>query len=532
MSERARACAGALLLAVTVGALFTIDLGSYPFLDPDEARHAEVAREMSEAPGVRRLFLPTLELEPYREKPAPFYWLVSLSYWLGGVEESSARMVTALGGLAIVLLVYAFMLPRAGTEGALGAALVLSTAAGWFGLSRFVNLDMTLGACVAAGVLAGLAWLDNPSPRARPLVPYAAAGAATLVKGPIGAVLVGGPLVLAGLLGRPRPSLRELGIIRGLALYAGIVALLWVPIALLDTSYLAGFASTNLRRFGPDAPHAEPLWYYLVWLPVLFLPWTVLAGPAIVRATRDPKQRSLVAYLDFVPAMLTVASGKLATYALSALVPLALIVGPELARGVRRDPPPGDGRILRTGGWIAVAVLVAAAIAVWPVRRRFPLAPSAALVLTTAGLGWAIATAAVLLRSRPGLVPAAMLGTTLTLYPLATHLVAPAIATQYSDRDAAQLIRAAGDAPVIAFAGRAPSLVFYLGAPAIRTDDLAVVDDLFATDTLVFLVTGHRHFAEIEHRLGARAHRWYGTKRRALYANRPPPAQDEGNGSR
>ena len=35
----------------------------------------------------------------------------------------------------------------------------------------------------------------------------------------------------------------------------------------------------------------------------------------------------------------------------------------------------------------------------------------AALLLTIAALGWAIATAAILLRSRPGLVPAAVLGT-------------------------------------------------------------------------------------------------------------------------
>lgn len=532
MSERARELAGALLLVVTVGALFAIDLGGYAFLDPDEARHAEVGREMWEAPGVRRLFLPTLELEPYREKPAPFYWLVSLAYRLGGVEESSARAVSAVGGFTIVLLLYFFMLPRAGVDGALAAGWLLATTAGWFGLSRFVNLDMTLSACAAAGVLAGLKWLDDPAPSARPLAPYVAAGAATLVKGPVGAVLVGGPLFLAWLVRSPRPSLRQLGLVRGTLVYAAIVALLWVPIAVLDTSYLAGFTSTNLRRFSTNAPHAEPFWYYLVWLPVLLLPWTVLAAPAFVRAARDPKRRALLLWAVFVPAMLTLARGKLATYALSALVPLAAIAGPELARAVRHGPPPGDERILRAGGWLVVVLLVAAAIAVWPLRGRFPIAPSPALILTGAALAWAIVTAAVLVYRRPGLVPAALLGTAFTLYPLATHFVAPAIATQYSDRDAAQVIRAAGDAPVIAFAARAPSLVFYLGAPPVRTDDLAMVDDLFATDGLVFLVTGHRHFAEIEQRLGARAHRWYGTKRRALYANRPPPAQDERNGSR
>ena len=43
-----RALAGAVLLVVIAGALFFHGLGRYPLLDPDEARHAEVAREMAE----------------------------------------------------------------------------------------------------------------------------------------------------------------------------------------------------------------------------------------------------------------------------------------------------------------------------------------------------------------------------------------------------------------------------------------------------------------------------------------------------
>jgi len=54
--------AAGLLLAVVAGVLFFQDLGRYPLLDPDEARHAEVAREMREARGLRRVFLPTLDL--------------------------------------------------------------------------------------------------------------------------------------------------------------------------------------------------------------------------------------------------------------------------------------------------------------------------------------------------------------------------------------------------------------------------------------------------------------------------------------
>ncbi|HJQ85800.1 MAG TPA: hypothetical protein VKA21_17055, partial [Candidatus Binatia bacterium] len=68
-----RALAAGVLLAAVAGALFLVGLGRHPVLDPDEARHAEVAREMAAARGVRRLVLPTLDFRPYREKPAGYY---------------------------------------------------------------------------------------------------------------------------------------------------------------------------------------------------------------------------------------------------------------------------------------------------------------------------------------------------------------------------------------------------------------------------------------------------------------------------
>src|SRR2546428_13759483 len=101
--ELRRALAGAATLAVVAGALFFQDLGRYPLWDQDEARHAEVAREMASAGGVRRLFLPTLELAPYREKPAGHYLLVALASALGGVGAGSARAANPPARLLIVL---------------------------------------------------------------------------------------------------------------------------------------------------------------------------------------------------------------------------------------------------------------------------------------------------------------------------------------------------------------------------------------------------------------------------------------------
>jgi len=391
---------------------------------------------------------------------------------------------------------------------------------------------MTLTACLTVGVLAGLAWLDRAPPRRPPLTPYVAAALGTLVKGPLAAVLVAGPLVLAGVARHPRPAWRELGLARGLLVAVALVALFWVPVGLLDASYLRAFAATNLRRLGANSPHTAPVYYYLLWLPLLALPWTLLAAPALRRSARDPARRPLLLWAVFVPALLTLARGKLATYALSALVPLALITGPELAEAVRSGPAVEDAPLLRAGAWLGVTLLAVGALAALLLGHDYPVSAIGRAVIAGTAFTWGVLVAAAL-RGRLALVPAAVLGAVLTLYPLVTRFVAPAVSALHSDYEAARLIAVAQPAAVIAVAARAPSLVFYLGAPVIETEDAKLVKDLFEGPTAVVLVTGRQHFAEVERLLGARAHRWYGTARRGLYGNLPPPAPAarEANGS-
>lgn len=515
MGPTTRAVGGAALLALVAGALFFQDLGRYPLLDPDEARHAEVAREMAAGHGLRRLFLPTLDLEPYREKPAGYYWLVALAYGALGVGEAAARAVSALAALVAVLALYAYALPRWGVPAGLGAGLVATTSAGWFGLARYGNLDMTLTACVTVGVLGGLSWLERPAPRRAPLVPYVATGLGLLVKGPLAVLLVAGPLALAAIVQRPRPRVAELGMVRGTLAVVALGALLYVPVGLLDASYLSAFAATNVRRLGSESPHAGPIHYYLLWLPALLLPWALFVPGPLRRAARDPARRPLLLWAVFVPAVLTLARGKLATYALSALAPLALIVGTELASG----PAAKERTTLRLGGALAALVLLAGAgAALFAAPGQLTL--SVRVLLAGAGLGWAVGLLLALRRERVDLVPAAVLGAVLTLYPLGVRGVAPAVAALHSDREAARLIAGAGAAPVVAFGIHDPSLTFYLRAPVIHTEDTRLVRDLFAGDGLAFLVTGRRHFAQVEQLLGAQAHLWLETPRRRLYANR------------
>lgn len=517
-----RVLAGGALLALVAGTLFTFGLGAYALLDPDEGRHAEVAREMAAATGLRRLFLPTLDFQPYHEKPAGYYWLAAASYALGGVSEASARAPSALAALLAVLAVYAWAVPRVGIAGALGAGFVLSTSVGWFVAARLATLDMTLTATITMGVLAGLDWLERPSPRRPLLVPYLLAALGTLVKGPIALALVGGPLALAVLVRPSRPTLREFGLIRGGLVVTAVIAALYLPVAVLDLDYVRHFVWTHVRRFGDQAPHAAPVWYYAVVLPILVLPWTFFAVAPLRRAARDPERRALLLWAVFVVVCMTFARGKLPTYVLSVLPPIALIVGPELAGAACTE----KSGTLRSAGWLTLVVLAAggSAVLLLPVFAAVPFGGTTLALATVAIvlLGAAAGLAASLWRRCEAIIPLVVLGAMLAVYPLVVRFVMPAVAAVYSDREVARFIAGAGPSTVIAFKGQSSSLAFYLRGPVIETYDSRVVAELFARDEVVFLVTGRRHFAEIERLLGNQARRWHSSARRALYANRPP----------
>ncbi|MBD2691563.1 ArnT family glycosyltransferase [Anabaena catenula] len=84
-----------LLFAAVV--LFSINLGGLPLRDWDEGTVAQVAREIWRAPaGSMRWLYPTLGGEPYYNKPPLMHWLIAWAYSLGGVNEWTTRLPSAI----------------------------------------------------------------------------------------------------------------------------------------------------------------------------------------------------------------------------------------------------------------------------------------------------------------------------------------------------------------------------------------------------------------------------------------------------
>ncbi len=84
-------------------------LGSFGLWEPDEARYAEIAREMLQSGN---LLVPHLNYVAYVEKPPLLYWLTTLSFWIFGVSEFAARLPVALSAIAGILATYVLRAAR------------------------------------------------------------------------------------------------------------------------------------------------------------------------------------------------------------------------------------------------------------------------------------------------------------------------------------------------------------------------------------------------------------------------------------
>ena len=298
---------------------------------PDEGRYAEIAREML---LLRDWLVPHLNLVPYLEKPPLVYWLTAMSLGAFGVAEWAARLPSALAALAGLYL--AFWLGRAlwGERQGLWGAVVLATCGGYLVLARLLTLDMVFTLFLNLGIALGYLALSRERPRLWPYA-YLALALAVLVKGPVALVLAGLIWGLAAAMERGWQGFRALIRPGSWGILAAVVLPWFVYVAWRYPAFPRFFLwEQHVERYVSGAGfHAEPWWYFGPVLAGLFLPWTGLIPWSL--GQKDAAGRGdrlfLMIWAGVVVAFFSLSQGKLATYILPALMPLALLAGKALS---------------------------------------------------------------------------------------------------------------------------------------------------------------------------------------------------------
>ena len=131
------------------------------------------------------------------------------------------------------------------------------------------------------------------------------------------------------------------------------------------------FWHEHIQRFaGEAAQHAEPFWYYLPLLVGFALPWVALLPSTLKQAwlqRRVPKTAFLLLWLLMPLAFFSLAKGKLPSYIMPCMLPLALLMGSALSDKLAQ----GRGRVLRINGWLnlAIGVLVLLALSWFQLKK-------------------------------------------------------------------------------------------------------------------------------------------------------------------
>lgn len=321
-------------LIVAASALLFSNL-SYPLIEPDEARYAEIGREMLSSGD---WIVPTLNGKPYFDKPPMFYWLIAGSFQLFGTNETAARHVPAAAAFLTLLVTFAFGRRLVGARAALLAVFMLAVMTGFVHCGRFLILDGVLTLFVTLALFAAHEAVCGERLRwSWWLTAAFSCALGVLTKGPVALMLVVPPIVGYAWLNRhrARPSLTHW--CAALALVSAVTAPWFLAICLRSPEFAREFfIDHHLKRFFAGHYHDRPIWFYAPVLLIGCMPWTPLLFPlahflfarsANVRALRSPALGFLVLWASWCVLFFSLSRGKLPPYILPAFPAIALLLG-------------------------------------------------------------------------------------------------------------------------------------------------------------------------------------------------------------
>ena len=360
------------LLVLLLVPLCFLQLGGSGVWDPDEGRYAEIPREMLERGD---LVTPTLDGAVYFEKPPLFYWMVAGAFRIFGQHEAAARLVSALAAVAGVLAAWWLGRSMFGDRAGLLGAVILATSLLWACLGHLVVIDTVFSTLFFLAL--ALWWSGHVARGGRAWAAFAGAwvtlGLAVLAKGPVALILAAGCIGLFVVLARQWRALarREMWLTAPLLL---AVAVPWfVLVAARHPEFNRFFwYEQHVGRFlgleGSEQHSASPF-YFVVWLPALFFPWSpfALASLRDLRSLWPPtgaRQQAALFLLGgafVVTLFFSISDGKLLPYVEPALPLAALPLGAWLDRQLARGPA-AFPRLRIAGGAVAL-VLLAGAVA-------------------------------------------------------------------------------------------------------------------------------------------------------------------------
>lgn len=331
-----RGAVGLVLATVLVVVVPRLD---FHLFEPDEGRYAQIPKEMIDQGD---WLVPTLQGEPYLDKPPLFYWLIASLYQVFGPADWVARLVPAAAVIACVMVVLFAGARCVGPKAAFWGAMLLSLSPGLVSMGRILVLDGLLTLWVTAALFCGYEAIGRDRFRRDWwLAMCFALGLGMLTKGPIALVLTLPPLFAHRWLTGRRFAVGRRAWVTLTAVLA-LINLPWViAISLRHPEFGSYFLwKHNLQRFLAPFDHEQPIWFFLPVLVLGLAPaaWMLpLLGKFLIGTNTDtikhrpPEMGFLLLAGLWCVGFFSLSGSKLPTYILPAFPPLCLALGMYVA---------------------------------------------------------------------------------------------------------------------------------------------------------------------------------------------------------
>ncbi|MBX8621305.1 lipid IV(A) 4-amino-4-deoxy-L-arabinosyltransferase [Pseudomonas glycinae] len=353
---------------------YLLPLGSHGLWIPDETRYAQISQEMLLSGN---WISPHFMGLRYFEKPAAGYWMIAIGQAVFGQNLFGVRFASALStGLSVLLC---FLIARRlwnEPRKSFVCALLYMSFVIVAGQAGYANLDPQFTFWVNLSLVALWFALDSRANGQR-LAGWAVLGLACgmgfMTKGFLAWLL---PVLIALPWMLWQKRWKELLLYGPVAIAVAIIVSLPWALAVhgQEPDYWRFFFwHEHIRRFaGDDAQHDAPWWFYLPLLVAFSLPWVGMLPVAFKQAWQTRRETG-IAFLGLwllMPLLFfSLSNGKLPTYILPCLLPLALLLGHALADRLRLE----QGRALGLNGLLNLLLGIVTLIGLVYVQLKRPL---------------------------------------------------------------------------------------------------------------------------------------------------------------
>lgn len=372
--------AWAAILAVFFTLVYLIPLNGRLLWQPDETRYAEISREMLQRGD---WLVPHLLGLRYFEKPVAGYWFNNVSQWLFGDTLFAVRFGAAFstGLTACLVFTLAWMMWRNARRASLAALIFLSMTL-VFSIGSYSVLDPMITLWLTAAMVCYYLALQATSRKAR-LGAYVllglACGMGFMTKGFLALAV---PVIAALPIAIQQRRFKQLLCYGPIAVCAAVlISLPWAwAVALREPDYWHYFFWVeHIQRFAEDnAQHKAPFWYYIPILLAGVLPWLALLPGALAAGWRErvqhPQRFFLLSWGIMPLLFFSIAKGKLPTYILPCMAPLALLIAAyaeDCAGALRYRVFKANAVLNGLFGLLGALALVAIALGMLPEVRLF-----------------------------------------------------------------------------------------------------------------------------------------------------------------